>query len=391
MKKIILILLVVPFVMMSCERNKPVEPETGQTLLFYMPWSTDLLGYFEQNIADFETAVKSNILKNNRLIIFISTSPTKGEMFELKYRKGNCERVALKNYTESTLTTAGWITSMLNDVKSFAPANRYAMIIGSHGMGWIPVASPKARSGFREKEYWANEAAVKTRYFGGQTSQFQTDVTTLAQGIASAGMKMDYIMFDDCYMSTIEVAYDLKNVTDHLIASPNEVMIYGFPYHTTGKYLIGDVDYERICQGFYDFYSNYSTPCGTITVTKCAELDDLAVIMKQINQQFSFDPALLDNLQRMDGYTPARFLDYGDYVAKLCPDAALLATFRAQLERVVPSNYRKHTPTFYSMSWNSGHGGEITIDTFSGVTVSDPSISPTTILKDETSWYKATH
>ena len=39
-----------------------------------------------------------------------------------------------------------------------------------------------------------------------------------------------FIMFDDCYMSSMEVAYDLKDVTDYIIASTSEVMAYGMPY-----------------------------------------------------------------------------------------------------------------------------------------------------------------
>ena len=35
---------------------------------------------------------------------------------------------------------------------------------------------------------------------------------------------MEYILFDDCYMSSIEVAYELKDVTKYLIGSTSEMM-----------------------------------------------------------------------------------------------------------------------------------------------------------------------
>lgn len=54
-------------------------------------------------------------------------------------------------------------------------------------------------------------------------------------------------------MSTVEVAYDLKNVTSHLIASTSEIMAYGMPYDKIGQYLIGNIDYEKVCDGFYSF------------------------------------------------------------------------------------------------------------------------------------------
>lgn len=46
---------------------------------------------------------------------------------------------------------------------------------------------------------------------------------------------MEYILFDDCYMSSVEVAYELKEATRFLIASTSEMMAYGMPYATVGS------------------------------------------------------------------------------------------------------------------------------------------------------------
>ena len=50
----------------------------------------------------------------------------------------------------------------------------------------------------------------------------------------------------------------------------------------------------------------------------------------------------------MDGYSPVRFFDFGDYVSKLCKDPELMAEFKAQFERTVPGKYKKHTEYYYS-------------------------------------------
>ena len=55
-------------------------------------------------------------------------------------------------------------------------------------------------------------------------------------------MHMDYILFDDCYMSSVEVAHALRHVTDYLIGSTSEIMAYGFPYALAGKHMLGAVD-----------------------------------------------------------------------------------------------------------------------------------------------------
>lgn len=388
---IILLLFLTLFGMASCSKDDiegQFPPETGQTVFLYMPWSTNLTSYFQQNIADFETAIRGNILKNNRLVVFLSSSATEASMFELKYEKGQNVRIPLKEYSDPKFTEADGITAILNDVMCFAPANRYAMIIGCHGMGWLPVQSGRARGAYNDcdKDYWEYEGVPLTRYFGGTTSDVQTEITELAKGIANTGIKMDYILFDDCYMSSIEVAYDLKDVSDYLIASPTEVMAYGFPYHIIGEYLIGDFNLQGIVDGFYDYYANYQYPYGTIAVTVCGELDNMAAIMRDINQQSSFNTILLDNVQRMDGYSPVIFFDFGDYVNNLCTDETLLKKFEYQLERTVPSNLSLHTHSYFSMI-----GGAIKIDAYTGVTISDPSINSKTVEKTETAWYKATH
>lgn len=388
MKQFILALLLFSFTLTSCEKeDTPSTPtDTEQTVLMYLPWSSNLTSYFYTNISDFETVVKRNILKNEKIVVFISTSPTKATLFELVYDDGECIRKTLKDYSNPAFTTAEGITSILNDVKTFAPANRYAMTIGCHGMGWLPVPGAQSRS-ISQKKHWEYQGVPLTRYFGGLESEYQTDVTTLAEGIAHAEIKMEYILFDDCYMSSIEVAYALKDVTDYLIASPCEIMAYGMPYSEIGPYLLGKVNYEGISNAFYNFYKNYTPkPCGTIGITVCSELENLADMMKEINEKYTFDPSLRNAVQRMDGYSPVIFFDYGDYVAKLCPDAALLARFEEQLERTVPLKYKKHTPTFYTMS-----RGEIKINTFSGITTSDPSIDSETASKTRTAWYEATH
>ena len=39
-----------------------------------MSWSTNMTPYFEQNITDFETAIKGELLKNERVIVCISST-----------------------------------------------------------------------------------------------------------------------------------------------------------------------------------------------------------------------------------------------------------------------------------------------------------------------------
>ena len=186
-------------------------------------------------------------------------------------------------------------------------------------------------------------------------------------------------------MSNIETAYDLKDATDYLIASTCEIMIEGMPYAEIGIDLLNN-NYKGVVDGFYGFYSTFSTPCGTIGVTDCREVAGMAYIMKQINGAYPDGLDVTDDVQRLDGYSPTIFFDFGDYVSHLCKDASLLAAFNEQLARLVP--YKANTDTYYSMFT----GRRASIKSFSGLTISDPTVNRSVAnYKVQTNWHKATH
>ena len=396
----LLVFFLFSFVLASCddEADYPDEPQhTDKTIFMYLPWSgDDIYDYFLDNISHFEAAIENNYgLNDNRLIVFIANDESKAEMFEITYDNGSCQRNTLKDYIFSAheFTTAEGISEIIKDVITKAPAESYAMTIGCHGMGWIPAGTPiRTRTAVPSKDSWLRPL---TRFFGHWSNgYYQTDITTLAEGIRNAGVKMEYILFDDCYMANIETAYDLKDVTNYLIASTCEIMIYGMPYEEIGVELLNN-DYWGIVDDFYNFYSTYHTPngsyapYGTISVTDCREIETTAQLMRQINTAHPEGVETTDGLQPLDGLQNTIFFDLGDYVDKLCKDEALAAAFRQQLDRLVP--YKRNTEYFYS-TYKREDEGTTKINAFSGLTISDPSINSTVNgLIEQTNWYTATH
>lgn len=383
--------LIIGSVLSSCSNDdEPEIPETQNTIFMYLPWSSNLTNYFYQNIRDMESNIRQmGGLANDRVIVFMSTSSTEASMYEIEYKNGTCTHTPIATYSDYPFTTEEGLTSLLQDLKVCAPAKKYSMIIGCHGMGWLPVNASRALYSTEKYHYEYENAGLLTRYFGGTTKDFQTDISTLSNAISNANLKMEYILFDDCYMSSIEVAYELKDVTDYLIASTCEVMAYGMPYATMGKHLLGIPNYKAVCDEFYKFYSTYDAmPCGTLSVTDCSELDEMAVIMRYINQTYKFDETKISSLQRLDGYSPTIFFDYGDYVNKMLDynnaDKAFIDEFNRQLSATVP--YKTNTEKYFTAS-----RGPLPIYTYSGITTSDPSVSPKATEKVTTKWYNATH
>lgn len=375
----------------SCSKeDEPAIVETQTTIFMYLPWSSNLTNYFYQNIRDMESNIcQMGGLGNDRIIVFMSTSAQEASMYEIKYKNGECVHVPISTYDNYPFTTEQGLTSLLQDMRSYAPAKKFAMIIGCHGMGWLPVKTSRSLSSTEKYHYEYEEGNRLTRYFGGTTADYQTNISTLSAALSNSGLKMEYILFDDCYMASIEVAYELRHVTDYLIASTCEVMAYGMPYATMGKYLLGKPDYKSVCDEFYNFYSNYEAMSyGTLSVTDCSELERMAELMLQINQTYKFDETKINSIQRLDGYSPAIFFDYGDYVNTILndnnADQELKDEFNRQLTLTVP--YQTHTESYYTAG-----RGVMPIYTYSGITISDPSVSSKATEKVSTKWYIATH
>ena len=375
----------------SCSDDGELPPypdKAKQTVIMYMPWADNTIHYyFEKNISAFEAAIERNHgLDGNQLIVFIAENGQQSQMYRIYYYDGKCRRETLKTYDFASCdyTTPEGISQIISYAIAAAPASTYALAIGCHGMGWVPAGTDVGTRTFMNNIKAAN--AYPTRFFGSSGDPtYQTDILTLAEGIANTGVKMKYILFDDCYMSNIETAYDLRNVTDYLIASTCEIMIDGMPYDEIGIDLLNN-KFKNVVDKFYNYYSNFKTPCGTIGVTDCREVENMAYIMRQINDRYPDFPYNTTDIQDLDGFENTIFFDFGDYVSKLCSDPNMLSTFKEQLGRLVP--YKANTETYYS--WYTGE--QHPINTFSGITISDPSVNRSIAnVKTQTNWYRETH
>lgn len=232
---------------------------------------------------------------------------------------------------------------------------------------------------------------MHTRFFGSVSdiSTFSTDIPTLAQAIANAGMKMEYILFDDCYMANVEVAYELRNVTDFLLASTSEVMAVGVPYYSMWASLASVTPgYVDAVSAFDRFYRDYVMPYGTFSAIDCRQMDELATAMREINSKYKLSDEALHGIQVLDGFYDPIFFDMGDYLEKLCTGSVDYSYIVTLMESAVCS--KCNTAQIYSFLYNSPT--VIDVNTFSGITISDPSINSVALDgKEKTSWWKATH
>lgn len=366
----------------SCGKKDEPQPihAATHTLFMYFPWSDNLSSYFETNIENMMTAIEHTGLNSQKVIIYLAESDNSATLYQIDLSRNRYIRNPVKKYTGNPTVSAEGVTSVLNDVKAIAPAEHYAMTIGSHGYGWIP----KARSTDIRNARLLKTGVPQwpTRFFGGLSAENQIDIEDFALGVKNANIHFDFILFDDCYMSTVEVAYELRNITDHIVACPSEMMGWGIPYDKVGKHLLGKANLKNVCDGFLSHYESSSTPYALMAMTDCRQLTALANLMKTINHIYAPKPT--STIQNFDGLKLPIFFDLNDYVKETCNDPIMLDAFQKQLSSTVV--YEVHTPCYYT-----NQSGEERIRTCCGMTISDPSINPDAEEKIRTAWWKATH
>lgn len=394
------------FIFSACSDKEEQEESSNnqQAILVFMPWSgnvnsSNLYQFLLNNLDSIEAGIKvQKGLKNSRLFVSIARSSKTAELYEVVYKNGQCSHFSIKQYDALELSTANGIADIIGEVKQQSNALNYALIIGGHGCGWtfkenwqqypykIKASGAKASQG-------SMPTFQNTRFFGSvENKQYAIDVTTLAQAIEQTGTKMQYILFDNCYMANVETAYELRNATNFIIASTSEIMNIGLPYKMMWSYLASPTpNYEQIVKAFNSFYTAYkSYPYGTLSAIDCRQLDELARLMKQVNANYTLADSLRDSIQVLCNFKPNIFYDFGDYVDHLNVDKTLKSQFDKQLAKVV--RYSTHTPTIYSYLYLYQGPKYIKVNHFSGLTTSAPSTNRiATIGLPKTKWAQDTN
>ena len=258
--------------------------------------------------------------------------------------------------------TAERLRQVLQQVTDTYPSDRYGLVLWSHGTAWLPADY---------KNY--------LRSFGTDTGNHAMRVDDLTTALAD--YHFDFLLFDACYMASLEVAYALRHNTDYLIASPTELLTDGFPYQLFMQDLfMPEADVVHIATQFYTYYqSSY----GTVSVTKTAELADLATACRAIFQGkseeelFAVPVQELQIMEYLTGNVHALY-DCADYVRQLATDAQY-AEFQSCMDRAVI--YKATTP---KSAYAYAFGTYLPINRFSGLSIYVPQAA----LAELNSWYQ---
>ena len=306
-----------------------------------------------------EAAQKIEQLKNNwnktidgNLLIYADTGENPVLVHVYHTERQGVVADTIETYPAENSANPATFSRVLHRVKIYRPAASYGLVVLSHATGWLPA----------EMSYPVPKLKSVILDTGTSEANNYMELTDFADAIP---YKLDFIVFDACFMGSIEVCYELKDKADYIVASPTEVLSPGFVYPTMMQHLFAPVpDLTAVAREFYEYYNSQTGAfrSATVSIVKTAGLEALATVVKDMTQQNTLEDDL-ENIQTYGYGAQKIYFDLGDYLQKLSPENH--DEIRAALDQYV--TYKVCTPYYYSAAT-----GIQPANTFSGLSVYIP-------------------
>ena len=335
------------FFLVSCGKDD-VEPQKTRTLMVYLAGDNTLSSAMQKNINDMMVAWKKSY--NANIVIYFDGRGSTPELYTFQFKGKEVEKQVLKTYEEMDSADPEVLKEVLNEMQELYPSDSYGLILGSHASGWLPPNLGRSRYLYQEPRL--------TRSFGDDGGNLM-DTRDMAKAIPFNKENLEFILFDACLMSSIEVLYDLREKAKYVIASPAELPAPGFPYARVMPYFWGkgkdlEKDLVKVCDEFWDYYNTYNATnrFGTIALIKMDEMEHLFDLTREVLQGQKENVATIKQnavyCYPMVEYTKHdRFFDLGEYMKYMTEDReGLYKEYRDFLDNEVVI-YKKATNPFY--------------------------------------------
>jgi hypothetical protein len=327
----------------------------------------------ENNLTRFATEdleeMKTGSLKlaeDQNLVIYVDKAGSLTTPYIVRAKNGEMvDTIFMKEALSADPTT---LQDVIQYTREHFPAKSYGLLLWGHASGWL-VSTKDSISRTR------GSSILEPKAYGGATGNnsssssgnYWMNIVPMAKAIQN-GMGSNHLSFifgDCCSFGCLEVAYELRNVTDYVIGSPAEVPDMGAPFDliVPDMFLETDNFYAKIIDHYFDYYldifknnpqyynkkvgdlAGYSVP---LAVVKTSGLDNLAyatsTLLGTIAEKVSTSGSL--DLDKVMYYAISqKKYSYDMYhVFKKNTSAADFDTWKAAFLQAVP--YR-----LFSMKW----------------------------------------
>ena len=286
---------------------------------------------------------------------------------------GNPMKETLLEMEPGTISNrAECIREVLEFLKEKYPEiESFGVLMSSHGTGWTPpgyCTTGYKNEGNSDVIEWRRSAFPET-YLSGEylyepvpgvksmgytvtggnpTVAYETDIREIADLLP---FKLDYIIFDACFMGGVEVACEFRDKCNFVVASQTEILSDGMDYTTMISDLLegNRADLVSLATNYFNHYnlSIGSKRSATISVVDCSKLGTLAAVCRNLfrNYDISKDNVDASKLQKYFYYSNhAWFYDLYSIVQAAGASETELSDLQWALDECIL--YKAATPTF---------------------------------------------
>ena len=327
-----------------------------RTVLVYMVAENSLsYGDFHQQDLDELLSASDQIPANCRLLVYVDDTDLP-RLYEVRPSTDTKATGAtlLKSWMEDMDSCDPEILRQLMTIATtLYPAESYGLVFWSHGSAWLPASRTPRRT-----------IGIDNGLNSYSNTGSKMEISELREALESFP-KLDFLMFDACFMQTIEVAWELRDVTRYIIASPAEIPNPGAPYHRIiASMFSSEADVEGIIDQYYHHYADSAIYIGTgysfvhgavLSVVDCQQLPVLCDATKKMIDRYG--KAVVDTSTETfcDGilrYFPISSSDIPEYydmkafMRRLITSDDDLKQWTAAFEKAVP--FRRTTESWFT-------------------------------------------
>lgn len=291
------------FVVTACSKDEdepqpPTDNTTSRVVLAYMAAENNLAADAK---ADFSEMIEgcAEMTDNDTLLVFIDDCSKEGMP---------CIYEITKKDSKSKISELQPVYTFDEDINSASPdaldktldilfsrykADSYGLVFWSHGSGWAP-SNYKGDISSEARPVPESLRRPALTSFGVDTGNnsykgtgHQMNITDMAN-VLKKYPATEFIMFDACFMQSVEVAYELRNCTKHIIASPAEIPAWGAPYQKLIKHLTADMfNPNEVITTYHSHYKEFYARYGILlSVVDCGYLEQFANIQNEMWQKY---------------------------------------------------------------------------------------------------------
>lgn len=301
-KILILSLILLSGILSGCrdpKKEPPADGEVTNVTLIYAVNHNNLAPDFIQNRNQILNAASSFNNVTDKVLLY-SYENEGCTLKELVYGLSGPEFKVIKNYDKGVLsTTPDRIAEVMEYVAVNYPTCDKTLFLWGHGVGPVNPSKYSHLPAQPVQKSCRKSMDDEIKYsFGGEYIDDNSrvmdyiDLDKLAESIPS-GM-FHTLWFDCCYMSSIEVAYQLRDKCRYFVAYPTEIYSDGLPYDKVLPFTVGETpELVEAARELYDSYNTKGYPV-TVSVMDLSKIEKFAESVKDYVSKLEKEPDFTD-------------------------------------------------------------------------------------------------